>query len=165
MSSIQFDASQELRVTNLRLQQAIEKAVREFERQESTFLHEQPAAFSVSSLELKAPKLLEFEKPKLPLEQYGTLRSHYKNAKRFFEKNEKKEVQNALETKMKSDLESQFEVEKTRLKNWTDALFSEIMERLKLRFLQSTVATLQTERDLLEQQQTLAMWKEKRKLL
>lgn len=164
-ASIQFDAAQELRVTNLRLQQATDKNVRDYERQELAFLYEQPAAFAVSPIELKAPKLLEFQEPTLKVENYSSLKSGYKNAKRFFEKNEKQAVQQDLERMIKDDLENPFAAEKSRLRNWTDSYFSEVMDQIKLRLLQSSVSTIQAERELLEQHETLTKWKQKRTLL
>ena len=74
-------------------------------------------------------------------------------------------VQQDLERMIKDDLENPFAAEKSRLRNWTDSYFSEVMDQIKLRLLQSSVSTIQAERELLEQHETLTKWKQKRTLL
>lgn len=165
VESLEFDTAQELRVTNLRLQQATEKAIRDYEKQERAYLAEQPAAFSVSPMELKAPKLLEFDKPELPVQSYEPLRKHVKNAKRFFEKNEKAILQAELETKLKVDVSHHLEQQTKRLRNWTEQQFNNKMEASMQRFLQTSLTTIAAERELLEQQATLEAWKKIRNQL
>lgn len=165
LDSLRFDIAQELRVTNLRMQQETMKKVRAYEQDEIRYLDEQPAAFAMTAGELKDPKLLEFVQPELSAKEYASLKKHYKNAKRFFEKNEKAIVQEELEKQLKQEMDRHLTKEKQRIESWTDHYFSETMELTRLRIMQSALSVLQTERQLLEQQNILADWKEKWKTL
>lgn len=159
LESIGFDISQELRVTNLRMQMTIQQTIRELEKQEVLYLDQQPAAFSLTPMEIKQSELLDFKTVDFSVPKYESLQKYYKNAKQFFEKNDKAIVQTELEKLAKSDVERHLELEKTRLHNWTDHYYNEIVELARLRFLHTTLATIQTERQLLEQQEILASWK------
>ncbi|MFC4354613.1 dynamin family protein [Chryseomicrobium palamuruense] len=161
LDSLRFDISQELRVTNLRMQQEVIKKVKSFEQDEIVYLDEQAAAFAMTPGEVKAPKLLEFIQPELAASSYTSLKKHYKNAKRFFEKNEKAIVQEELEKQLKQQMDSHLEKEKQRIESWTDQFFSESMDVARLRILHSALSVLQTERQLLEQHEILAEWKNK----
>lgn len=165
LDSIRFDIAQELRVTNLRMQQEVNKKVTSYEQEEIAYLDEQPAAFAMTSGEVKDQKLLDFVQPELEVQSFAGLRKYYKNAKRFFEKNEKTIVQEELEKQLKLAMDGHLSKEKQRIEAWTDQYFSESMELTRLRILHSALSVLQTERQLLEQQDILEEWKNKWKAL
>nr|WP_106778789.1 dynamin family protein [Lysinibacillus timonensis] len=159
LDALKFDFAQELRVTNFRLAQFIQKKIQERYKENIQTLKELNSSFSFIAYESVEPSLLEFEGPFNDYEKYASVKSYFKNAKAFFEKNEKEQLKAALEELTKPDAEKYLEIEKEQLTNWSSKLIEQETESLRNHLLNDAIQQIETERLLLQEESRLAAWK------
>ncbi|HWK24181.1 MAG TPA: dynamin family protein [Ureibacillus sp.] len=159
ISALRFDFAQELRVTNFRLAQFIQKKIIERFKDEVRTLKELNPSFSFITYEPEEPKLLDFKGPFEDEQKYASVKSYFKNAKSFFEKNEKENLKNALEELTKPDAQIYVDNEKEQLSNWAKALIEQETSNLNNYLLKQALKQIETEKLLLEEVNRLEMWK------
>ncbi|CAM5181906.1 Dynamin family protein OS=Ureibacillus acetophenoni OX=614649 GN=SAMN05877842_103268 PE=4 SV=1 [Ureibacillus acetophenoni] len=160
LNALKFDFSQELRVTNFRLAQFIQKKIQERYKEDVRTLKEMNNSFSFIAYESNEPNLLEFAGPFKQYEKYESVKSYFKNTKSFFEKNEKEQLRAALEELTKPDAESYLNEEKQNLLSWANGFIKEEAERLREHISHEAIAQIETERLLLQEESRLSAWKE-----
>lgn len=154
-----FDFQQELRVTNFRLAQFIEKKLESRFKEDTAKLKEQNADFSFTPYEVQEADSLDIAKP-FTNADYSSVKSYYKNNKSFFEKNEKEKLRDALQSMMEPDALRYLEQEKKELGNWAEFWIEQEAEGLRQHILRQAVDQIDSERTLLQQSERLAQWKE-----
>ncbi|BDH61440.1 GTPase [Lysinibacillus sp. PLM2] len=159
LDALKFDFAQELRVTNFRLAQFIQKKFQEKYKEDVRALKELNNSFSFVAYESDEPNLLDFRGPFENYEKYASVKSYFKNTKSFFEKNEKEILKNALEELTKQDAEAYLEKEKEQLLVWATEFIEQEAERLRQHISTEAIAQIDTERLLLQEESRLAAWK------
>ena len=159
LQSLRFDFTQEMRVTNFRLSQFIGKKIQLRFKDEVRELKEYNRSFSFLAFESSEPDLLNFEGPFAESAKYASVKSHFRNQKAFFEKNEKVKLSDALEALTKPDAQSYLDVQKAALMTWANAFIQEEAERLRGYILQQALEQIETERLVLQEESRLATWK------
>lgn len=154
-----FDFQQELRVTNFRLGQFIEKRLESRFKEDAAKLKELNPDFSFTPYEVQEAGTLEIAKPFVEAD-YSSVKSYYKNNKSFFEKNEKEKLRDALQAMMEPDALRYLEKEKKELGNWAEFWIEQEAEGLRQHILRQAVDQIDSERTLLQQSERLAQWKE-----
>ncbi len=160
LDALKFDFAQELRVTNFRLSQFIQKKIQERYKEDVRQLKEMNNSFSFIAYESGEPNLLEFAGPFEDYGKYESVKSYFKNAKSFFEKNEKELLKAALEELTKPDAEKYLNDEKQQLMTWATSFIKEEAERLRSHISHEAIAQIETERLLLQEENRLSAWKE-----
>ncbi|MGI2327024.1 dynamin family protein [Planococcus sp. YIM B11945] len=157
---IGFDFEQELRVTNFRLAQFIEKKLAARFKDDAQKLKELNSAFSFTPYETEDAAMLTIDKP-FETADYSSVKSYYKNNKNFFEKNEKEKLRDALQGLMEPDAQSYLTAEKGKLAEWAEFWIEQEAEGLRQHILRQAVDQLDSERTLLQEQEQLAQWKQR----
>ena len=160
LQALSFDFSQEMRVTNFRLAQFVQKKLKERFKEDAQNLKEFNHSFSFLAYESEEPSILDFTGPFSEREKYAGVKSYYKNQKAFFEKNEKEQLKEALENLTKPDAQSYVEAEKNRLQQWALGFIAQEAESLRLHLFNQAIEQIETERMLLQEESRLAAWKE-----
>ncbi|WP_342463197.1 dynamin family protein [Ureibacillus sp. FSL K6-8385] len=160
LSSLKFDFAQELRVTNFRIAQFIQKQIKERFKDESRSLKEMNPSFSFIAYEFEDAELLDFEGPFEDFNKYASVKSYFKNTKSFFEKNEKEQLKQALEDMTKPDAERYLEEEKQRMMDWAKEQIAKEAEGLRKHIYHQAMNQIHTERLLLQEESRLETWKE-----
>ncbi|QCR32218.1 dynamin family protein [Lysinibacillus sp. SGAir0095] len=159
VSALRFDFAQELRVTNFRLAQFIQKKIIERFKEEVRSLKELNPSFSFITFESEEPKLLDFKGPFDEEKKYAAVKSYFKNTKSFFEKNEKELLKAALEELTKPDAQNYVDAEKEKISNWATELIEHEASNLNNYLLKQALKQIETEKLLLEEVNRLEMWK------
>ncbi len=154
-----FDFQQELRVTNFRLAQFIEKKLMSRFKEDTAKLKEQNPDFSFTPYEVQEVNTIEISKP-FTTADYSSVKSYYKNNKSFFEKNEKEKLRDALQNLIEPDALHYLEQEKNELANWARFWIDQEAEGLRQHLLRQAVDQIDSERSLLQQSEKLNQWKE-----
>ena len=160
LQALSFDLAQELRVTNFRLAQFIEKKMKERFKDDVRDLKELNPSFAFLAYEGTEPQLMEFTGPFSDITPYTSVKSHFKNVKAFFEKNEKEQLRDALEQLTKPDAQKFLDVEKAKLVEWAAGYLSIEAENLRQHMLEQALEQIETERLLLQEESRLAIWKD-----
>lgn len=160
LQSLRFDFEQELRVTNFRLAQFVERKLKDRFKEDARSLKELNHSFSFLAYESDEPSLLDFEGPFADISKYASVKSHFKNQKAFFEKNEKVHLRDALEILTKPDAQSFLDVEKSKLLDWSTNYIASEAEGLRVHLSEQSFMQIDTERALLQEESRLASWKE-----
>ncbi|WP_144511386.1 dynamin family protein [Bacillus sp. FJAT-22090] len=159
LNMLRFDLEQELRVTNFRLLQFIQKQVTELEKEELRVLKDWNASFTYAPHEFETHDLLNFQGPFEHMKKYESVKSFYKNNKSFFEKNEKEKLRDALSEQTKVEAEMYLQQQQARLFQWVEQCTDLEAEAVRLKWLNESITQIDAERDLLEQEEMLANWK------
>lgn len=159
LTMLSFDFEQEMRVTNFRLGQWIEKMVHQRQNEETDILKEQNSDFSFIPYELSKPAMLEFEGPFKSATPYQHVKSFYKNNRLFFEKNEKVKLRDALQQATKPEAEAFLKTERDRMQEWSEQIIDLEAEGLRQHLLQQSIEQIESERVLLEEGERLDEWK------
>lgn len=159
LNSLRFDFAQELRVTNFRISQLVQKKMGERFKEESRLLKDMNPSFSFITYESADQDLLDFEGPFQNIQQYASVKSYYKNNKSFFEKNEKEKLKEALEELTKPHAQQYLDEQKNEIMNWARNYIEAEGERLREHLLHQAMNQIQTERLLLQEESRLATWK------
>ena len=160
LQALSFDFAQEMRVTNFRLAQFVQKKLKERFKEDVQHLKEFNNSFSFLAYEPEEPGILDFTGPFTERSKYAGVKSYYKNPKSFFEKNEKEQLKEALEGLTKPDAQQYVEGEKDRLREWTLDFIAKEAENLRRHLLEQAIEQIDTERMLLQEESRLATWKE-----
>ncbi|EON72485.1 dynamin family protein [Lysinibacillus sphaericus] len=159
LQSLRFDFTQEMRVTNFRLSQFISKKMQLRFKDEVRDLKELNRSFSFLAFETSEPDLLNFEGPFAEIAKYTGVKSHFRNQKAFFEKNEKMKLSEALEALTKPDAQNYLDGQKVSLMTWAITFIGEEAERLRLHIYHQALEQIATERLALQEESRLASWK------
>lgn len=159
ISALRFDFSQELRVTNFRLAQFIQKKIIERFKEEVRSLKELNPSFSFITIEPEEPKLLDFKGPFEDEKKYASVKSYFKNTKSFFEKNEKENLKMALEELTKPDAQHYVDLEKEKITHWANNLIEQESINLNNYLLKQALKQIETEKLLLQEVNRLDVWK------
>ncbi|MDN3450920.1 dynamin family protein [Planococcus sp. APC 3906] len=153
-----FDFQQELRVTNFRLAQFIDKKILMRFKDDTAKLKELNPDFSFTPYEVEEAPVGDVSKP-FERADYSSVKGYYKNNKAFFEKNEKEKLRDALQSLMQPDAQKYLAIEKARLGAWAEHLVDQEAEGLRQHILRQAVDQIESERTLLQQQEILDEWK------
>ncbi|TSI09090.1 dynamin family protein [Lysinibacillus sp. BW-2-10] len=159
LSALKFDFAQELRVTNFRLVQFIQKKINEQFKEEVRSLKELNNSFSFIPYEPNESDLLDFDGPFADFNKYAHVKSYFKNAKAFFEKNEREQLKVALEEITKPDAQSYMDLEKEELLKWATNFIENEANHLNEYLYNQAMSQIETERLLLQEESRLATWK------
>ena len=159
LKMIRFDIEQEMRVSNFRILQYIQKQILQLEKEEMRVLKDWNSSFTFSPHESIEKELLSFVGPFEATFKYEHVKSYFKNTKSFFENNEKEKLRDALSEETKVDADEYLTKEKERLGNWIEQYADIESEALRLKLLRESITQIDAERKLLEQEETLLMWK------
>ncbi len=159
LDALKFDFAQELRVTNFRLTQFIQKKMIERFKDEVRSLKELNNSFSFLAYEPDEPNLLDFTGPFDDFMKYASVKSYFKNTKAFFEKNEKEQLKSALEELTKPDAQNYVDKQKEELFNWAINFIQNEAENLNEHLFEQAMNQIETERLLLQEEDRLATWK------
>ncbi|RHW37661.1 GTPase [Lysinibacillus yapensis] len=159
IGALRFDFAQELRVTNFRLAQFIQKQIVERFKEEARALKEKNPSFSFITFELEEPTLLDFKGPFDDESKFASVKSYFKNAKSFFEKNEKEHLKAALEELTKPEAQVYMDVQKDQLTNWAANFIDQSAQAMNEYLLKQALQQIETERLLLEEVDRLETWK------
>ncbi|CAM5697589.1 hypothetical protein LSPH24S_06531 [Lysinibacillus sphaericus] len=91
--------------------------------------------------------------------KYASVKSHFRNQKAFFEKNEKVKLSEALEALTKPDAQNYLDGQKVALMTLAIAYIGEEAERLRLHIYHQALEQIATERLVLQEESRLASWK------
>ena len=159
LKMIRFDIEQEMRVSNFRILQYIQQQIQQLEKEEMRVLKDWNSSFTFSPHESLARELLEFVGPFDNISKYEHVKSYYKNARGFFENNEKEKLRDTLSNQSKVEADEYLRKETERLGNWIEQYADIETEALRLKLLQESITQIDAERKLLEQEETLNTWK------
>ncbi|MET0785613.1 MAG: dynamin family protein, partial [Paenisporosarcina sp.] len=159
LAMLSFDFEQELRVTNFRLSQWIEKKLAQRQVEETRALKEYNRDFSIVPYEINKIDLLDFKGPFEEDTPYQHVKSYYKNNKAFFEKNEKVKLRDALQEATKVEAKSFLSKENARIRQWIDHNIELEAEGLRQLLLQQSINQIESERLLLKESSQLSQWK------
>ena len=160
LQALSFDFTQELRVTNFRLSQFVIKQLKNRFKDEARELKELNNSFSFLAYEEEKPSLLEFEGLFKDHSKYAGVKSHFRNAKAFFEKNEKEKLRDALEGLTKEEAGGYLASEKARLLEWVTAYVADEAMKLNEHIRHQAIEQIDTERLLLQEEERLKAWKD-----
>lgn len=160
LQALSFDFAQELRVTNFRLAQFVDKKMKERYKDEARDLKELNPSFGFMVYETSEPEILDYTGPFNDPTPYAGVKSNFKNVKAFFEKNEKELLRDALEQLTKPDAQNYLDTEKVKLIEWANRFIAIEAEGLRQHMLEQAVEQIETERLLLQEESRLAVWKD-----
>lgn len=159
LKMIRFDIEQEMRVSNFRILQYIQQQILQLEKEEVRVLKDLNTSFTFSPHEVTERELLDFVGPFESITKYEHVKSYFKNSKSFFENNEKEKLRDTLSDETKVETDQYLSNEKERLGKWIEQYSDIESEALRLKLLQESITQIDAERKLLEQEQTLHLWK------
>ena len=160
LNALKFDFAQELRVTNFRLAQFVQKQLNVKFKEEALSLKELNQSFAFMPYESDEPSILDFVGPFEQHNKYESVKSYFRNVKAFFEKNEKEQLKDALEKLTKPDAEIYLQQEKARLIDWSNSYIDAEAEVMRKALEHQAIEQIATERTLLQEESRLAEWKE-----
>lgn len=160
LAMLSFDFEQEMRVTNFRLNQWIIKALQQRQKDEMLELKESNTSFSFVPYEITDANLLEFDGPFMDASPYTHVKSHYKNNKSFFEKNEKLKLRDALQSATKPEAEDYLSQQNSKLREWASSVIDLEAEGLRQHLLHASLEQIDSERVAMQESTRLKEWKE-----
>lgn len=159
LAMLSFDFEQEMRVTNFRLNQWIGKALQQRQKDEMHELKESNNSFSFMPYEIAEAKLLDFEGPFEDSTKYSHVKSHYKNNKSFFEKNEKEKLRDELQDATKPEAEKYLNTQNVRMRDWARGVIDLEAEGLRQHLLRESLQQLDSERAAMQEGSRLEEWR------
>ena len=159
LTALKFDFAQELRVTNFRLAQFVQKQLKVSYKEEALALKELNPSFAFIGYDHEEPAILDFEGPFSEHEKYASVKSNFRSVKAFFEKNEKELLKDALEKVTKPDAEIYLQQEKERLLSWSGEFINGEANVMRTQLESQALAQISTERELLQEESRLTEWK------
>ncbi|HLR11403.1 MAG TPA: dynamin family protein [Sporosarcina sp.] len=154
-----FDLTQEMKVTNLRMSRFLTQQLMERQRREQAVLKEWDATIAPVLYEAAESEMLTFEQPFEDITPYTKGNRFYKNERSFFEKGESAKTKDFLEEVLREDAEQYLQIQENRLTNWQSTWISNEVTALQHHLVTESIAQINSERALLEQEQTLAAWR------
>ncbi|MFC5603299.1 dynamin family protein [Sporosarcina koreensis] len=154
-----FDLTQELKVTNLRMLNFMNKLLKERERSEVRFLSEKDSSISPSPYEPDDAEMLSFAAPFDNPAHYRDVNRSFKNQKSFFEKGDRLVLKNNLEERLKQDASIYLGKEKEQIELWAEQWIEAEAEGLRLHLLKQSIKQIDSERSLLQDTEQLDEWR------
>lgn len=154
-----FDITQEMKVTNLRMSRFVNKQLMERQRQEQQLLKEWDATIAPVLYEPSETDMLSFTQPFEEIAPYVKGNRFYKNERSFFEKGDSMKTKDYLEEALKADTEQYLAGQETRLEDWQAAWITAEVTGLQEHLVTESIAQINSERALLEQEEKLADWR------
>lgn len=154
-----FDLTQELKVTNLRMSQFMERQLVDRGRNEAKLLKELDETISPFPYEALKGKMLAFEAPFEDPLIYAKGNRFYKNERSFFEKGDSEKTKTYLEEALKQDAATYLAVQEGYLGDWQIEWITTEVKALQNHLLVESLAQIASERALLEQEEKLAQWR------
>jgi len=154
-----FDLTQELKVTNLRMLNFMNKLLKERERSEMRFLSDKDSSISPSPYEAENVEMLSFTAPFENPSVYREVNRLFKNQKSFFEKGDRIHLKNKLEELLKQDASIYLGKEKERIEFWSEQWIEAEAEGLRLHLLKQSIQQIESERSLLHDMDQLEEWR------
>lgn len=154
-----FDLTQELKVTNLRMLNFMNKLLKERERSEIRFLMEKDSSISPSPYEAEDAEMLSFASPYDNPAIYKDVNRSFKNQKSFFEKGDRLVLKNQLEERLKQDASIYLGKEKEQIELWAEQWIEAEAEGLRLHLLKQSIKQIDSERSLLQDTEQLDEWR------
>lgn len=154
-----FDLTQELKVTNLRMLNFMNKLLKERERSEMRFLAEKDSSISPSPYEAEDAEMLSFPVPFENPAVYKDVNRSFKNQKSFFEKGDRLVLKDKLEERLKQDASIYLGKEKERIEFWSEQWVEAEAEGLRLHLLKQSIQQIESERSLLQDMDQLEEWR------
>ena len=159
VNMIGFDLTQELKVTNLRMLNYLNKSLNERQRVEMNLLKEQDETFALTLYEPNEGNMLSFMTPFTDSTIYSNVNKIFKNERSFFERGDRDKLKEQLEEVLKTDSELYLAEMKKRLENWENDWIDTEAEALREYLLKECLAQINTERTLLEGTEKLEEWR------
>ncbi len=154
-----FDLTQELKVTNLRISNFLNKQLAERQRAEVRTLKEIDGAFVPASYETEEADLLSFTRPFQEIDAYKSVNKLFKNGKAFFERGEREQLKNRLEELLRQDTERYLNEENSRIEQWANQWIGKEADHLRKHLLHECLTQIESERILLDGAENLEEWR------
>ncbi|WOV89063.1 dynamin family protein [Sporosarcina oncorhynchi] len=154
-----FDLTQELKVTNLRMLNFMNKQLKERQRTEMRRLTDIDQSISPSPYEPDDADMLSFKSPFEKPSVYSGVNRLFKNQKAFFEKGERLILREQLEERLKQDSSLYLGNEKERIEQWAEQWIEGESEGLRKHLLNQSVQQIESERALLSDSEQLEEWR------
>ena len=155
---IGFDLTQEMKVTNLRMDQFVVKQLMDRQKSEAKILKEMDDTIAPVSYEPAEGVPLSFEAPFDKPNAYAKGNKFYKNDRAFFEKGDSEKTRTYLEEALKKDADVYLKGQEARLSDWQFAWIEKEAAALQNHLLAESLTQIASERVLLEQEEKLAEW-------
>lgn len=155
-----FDFQQEMRVTTFRITRYVEKKIEERFKEDGQKLRELNNDFNFIPYEVEETVQPEGNKP-FQEADYRSVKSHYRNNRSFFEKNEKEVLRDALQALMEPDAQKFLDQEREMVKEWADFWIGQEAEGLRQHLMHQAISQLEAERSLLRESEQLEDWKKR----
>lgn len=159
VNMIGFDLTQELKVTNLRMLNFLNKQLKERQHVETIKLKKYDETFSPTIYEPKEMEMLSFEHPYPNPAVYKDVNKLFKNERTFFERGERDKLKEVLQEKLKNDASIYLKEENERMDGWVETWINEEAEALRHHLLKESLTQLESERTLLEGTNKLEEWR------
>lgn len=157
---LKYDFEQELRVTHFRIDSWIKTAIAQRFQEEEQFATKLNPSFQLSPFETFSMPAVSFTGPFLDPTPYESVKQYFRNAKAFFERNEKEQLKDALIQMTKPDATAYLDSEEQQLRTVAhqhvivllDAMYAALQDTLRKQ--------IEVERDTLSAPNPLAPYKE-----
>lgn len=159
LEMVAFDFTQELKVTNFRIGQFIERLIAERERKESEELLELDEALVVPPFERSEYELLTFEESFQDDARYTSTHRYIKSDKDFFQEGGRAAFIEALRPLVEEDAAAYMERETERLLQWGRQLLTDEADALLEHLRQEALRQVKAEFHLLEDAGQIEEWK------
>jgi len=160
VNSIGFDLTQELKVTNLRMLNFLNKSINDRQKLEMYALKEMDETLVLSLFEPQEGDMLSFKMPFNDSTVYSSVNKVFKNERSFFEKGDREVLRDRLHEVLKKDSEAYLAEMKTDLDNWLNNWIDCEAEALREHLLTECLTQIATERTLLEGTEKIEAWRE-----
>ncbi|NMH70452.1 hypothetical protein HF072_16850 [Bacillus sp. RO3] len=157
LTSVGFDLAQEMRATSLRIQQFIQKQLKEQWLALEELIQQVEREIVLSPLDHLNDRTIEFENGFNPtdISPYEQAFSSFKNAKHFFEKGGKKIVQEKVEALLSEPAAAYLKQERERLDAWGSSYLEREFAILKEELVSQVVEQIHSHLDALDATQDL----------
>lgn len=142
---LRYDFEQELRVTHFRIDSWIQRAIAKRLDEEAMYAAKLNPSFQLSPLDPPTLPPMTFSGPFQDDTKYRSVKSYFRNAKAFFERNEKEHLKDALVALTKPDAVSYLEGEESRLRHLTEQHLDEVFATLYAEWTETLLSQIETE--------------------
>ena len=160
LTFLRFDFEQELRVTHFRVDQWLESALIRRQQEEQQLLEQWNESFQLAPVTVSRLNEMTFDGPFEDATPYVGVKRHFRNAKAFFEKNEKEQLKEELATLTKQEALAYTATQEERLLAVASAHLDASLTAVSEHLLRQTLEQLESERATLQAQETLTPYKQ-----
>ncbi len=160
LTFLRFDFEQELRVTHFRVDQWLEAALVRRQQEEQQLLEQWNESFQLAPVTVSRLNEMSFDGPFEDATPYIGVKRHFRNAKAFFEKNEKEQLKEELATLTKQEALAYTTAQEERLLTVATAHLDVSLTSLSEHLLRQALEQLESERATLQAQETLTPYKQ-----